>query len=61
MREVILRDKSSGRFHKAAQDGDKLLTHEADNLDEAGDYELVDNIPPDVDMDLLCRRCFVDA
>ena len=25
MREVILRDKSSGRFHKAAQDGEELL------------------------------------
>lgn len=61
MHEVILRDVSSGRYHKGAQDGSGLLTHEADNLDSAGAYEIVDNLPPDVDMKLLCQRCFVEA
>ena len=61
MHEVILRDLSSGRFHKGALDGESLLTHEADNLDQSGKYEIVDNLPPDVDMKLLCQRCFVEA
>ena len=61
MHEVILRDLSSGKFHKGASDGSGLLTHEADNLDQAGAYEIVDNLPPDVDMDKLCKRCFVEA
>jgi len=60
MQAVILRDLSSGRFHRAADDGSGLLTHEADNLDEAGDYEILESLPPDVDMALLCSRCFVE-
>lgn len=62
MDAVILRDKSSGRFHRAAQEGDgqQLLTHEADNLDAAGEYEIVEQLPPDVDNALLCKRCFTE-
>ena len=61
MDAVILRDKSSGRFHRAAQDDSgQLLSHEADNLDQAGDYEIVEQLPPDVDNALLCKRCFTE-
>lgn len=61
MQGVILRDLSSGKFHRAADDGSGLLTHEADNLDQAGDFEILESLPPDVDMDKLCKRCFVEA
>ena len=61
MDAVILRDKSSGRFHRAAQDeAGQLLSHEADNLDESGEYEILDQLPPDVDNDKLCKRCFTE-
>jgi hypothetical protein len=62
MDAVILRDKSSGRFHRAAQDDHgQLLSHEADNLDSSGAFEVVEQLPPDVDNDLLCKRCFMEA
>jgi hypothetical protein len=57
--QVIWRDVSSGRYHLAARVGGKVyLTPEADNLDEAGEHEILEDLPEGVDDRLLCERCF---
>ena len=56
--EIILtRDKSTGRVHKRIRLGDGLATLEGDNLDEAGDYEIIENLDG-VDRSDLCQNCF---
>lgn len=56
--EVFLtRDKSSGRVHKRVTLGTGLASLEGDNLDQAGEYEVIpslDGVAPDD----LCRHCF---
>ncbi len=60
--EVLTRDYSSGKVHRRvlmASGG--LASLEADNLDDAGEYEV---ITPDVlegaEAGDLCQRCFPD-
>lgn len=61
MIEVYLRDRSSGRIHAAMRRGNRLLTDEMDNLDDAGERdeitadELANAEPAD-----LCHNCFPD-
>jgi hypothetical protein len=43
---VILRDTSSGRFHRGTRMGTGIQTHEADNLDESGEHQIVEQLPP---------------
>jgi hypothetical protein len=54
---VLTRDKSSGHVHQRVRLGDSLATLEGDNLDEAGQYEIIENLDgiPAAD---LCRNCF---
>lgn len=54
--DVITRDLSSGRLHRRSADG---RTHEADNLDDAGEYEVVgSDVLANVEPGQLCERCF---
>lgn len=55
---VVIRDVSSGRYHRAARIGDSLATPEACNRDQAGAYEVLVDVPEDAEHDQLCERCF---
>lgn len=54
---VLTRDKSSGRVHKRVNLGDGLATLEGDNLDDAGQYEIISDLTDTDPLD-LCRNCF---
>ena len=56
---VYVRTKA-GRVHLGAIVNDDLKVSEACNLDDArGELEVLGSDPPtDVDLDLLCARCF---
>jgi hypothetical protein len=57
--QVVWRDLGTGRFHLAARiNGKVYLTSEADNLDSAGEHEILDDLPEGVSDALLCDRCF---
>ena len=59
MPEVVLtRDESSGRLHKRyLTESGALASLEADNLDDAGAFEIVTDVEIGDDAD-LCARCF---
>lgn len=57
VRRVYLRT-AAGEWHEAIRDGDGLRTLEADNLDQVEHLEEFDELPPDVEAEHLCRRCF---
>lgn len=57
---VILRDLSSGRFHRGTRVGARIQTFEECNLDQAGEREELEQLPPDPDAALLCEHCFVE-
>ncbi len=53
---ILTRDLSSGRIHKRTEDG---RTHEADNLDDAGEYEVITPEQlAEAEPEQLCERCF---
>jgi hypothetical protein len=54
---VLTRDRSSGHVHKRVCLGDHLATLEGDNLDDAGQYDVLDTLA-DVDPPDLCLNCF---
>lgn len=61
--EIPVRDRSSGRIHKRfRQEGSvELASYEADNADEAGDFDLIDQATVDAaPSDALCKRCFAE-
>jgi hypothetical protein len=60
--DVLTRDLSSGRIHRRIRVGDNLATIEADNLDDAGEYEIItaDQLS-DAEPGELCERCFPPA
>jgi hypothetical protein len=58
---LVIRDLSSGRYHRAFREGDNLATFEGDNLDQAGEYEIVPEVPEGVEYHLLCQRCYPPA
>lgn len=56
---VITEDVSSGRVHKRIPSGRGYMTHEADNLDNAGPFRIITEeqfreLPPDK----VCKRCW---
>ena len=57
---VYVRDLSSGRIHKRTRIGgsSSLTSYEADNADDAGDYEVLDTLSADSDAEAFCKRCF---
>lgn len=56
---VLTRDLSSGRVHRRVRlAGETILrSFEADNLDDAGDYEVIASLEGIEPAD-LCARCF---
>ncbi len=60
MSEVVLtQDISSGKIHKRQRGPGGDLTYEADNLDQAGDYRIVDwDVLDTAEPGQLCERCF---
>jgi hypothetical protein len=57
---VITRDTSSGRIHlRYPTPSGGLATLEGDNLDDAGEYEVIDEATlADAEPEALCDRCF---
>jgi hypothetical protein len=56
---VITQDLSSGRVHKRISTSSGYLTHEADNLDDAGEFRVITDeefavLPPEA----ICKRCW---
>lgn len=58
--EVFWRDLSSNKIHRAHRVGDNVATLEADNLDSAGEHEIMEQLPETLEVDQLCDRCFPD-
>lgn len=58
--EVLTRDLSSGRIHRRlVGESGKLYTLEQDNLDEAGEYEIVTaDAIESAEAGSLCANCF---
>lgn len=56
---ILTRDLSSGRIHRRMLVNGVVLTAEADNLDQAGTYELItaDDLA-NAEPGELCERCF---
>lgn len=50
-------DLGSGRVHQRVYIEGRLLTDERDNLDDAGDFKVIDSIEG-VEPEYLCKRCF---
>lgn len=60
MSDVLTRDLSSGRIHRRhLTEGGQLLSDEADNLDDAGKFEVItaDDLA-NAEPGELCERCF---
>jgi hypothetical protein len=57
--EVLTRDLSSGRIHRRTLVDGKPQSFEADNLDQAGEFETItaDDLS-NAEPDDLCIRCF---
>lgn len=61
--EILTRDLSSGRIHRRYLGvSGKAYTIEADNLDAAGEYEVItaDDLA-NAEPDALCLNCFPDV
>jgi hypothetical protein len=57
--DVLTRDISSGRIHRRIRVGDNLASIEADNLDDAGEYEVITYEDFETaEPSQLCERCF---
>lgn len=56
---VYTRDLSSGKVHRRTLVDGKYQSFEPDNLDEAGEFEVIDTLDT-VEVPDLCLRCFGD-
>ncbi len=57
--DVLTRDVSSGRIHRRIRVGKNLASIEADNLDDAGEYEIITYEQFETaEPSQLCERCF---
>lgn len=57
MNEVFTRDLSSGKVHRRVQLDGGYASLEADNLDDAGEFEVIDSLD-NIEAADLCERCF---
>ena len=55
---IITRDRISGMYHLRLVVNGKTYTQEADNLDDAGEYDIVPQLPEDIESAKWCDRCF---
>lgn len=59
---VLTEDLSSGRVHKRYPTESGYAVHEADNLDDAGDFRVVNEANAfRIAADRWCKRCFPDG
>lgn len=56
--KIITRDKSSGMIHLRLSVNGKLYAQEGCNTDDAGDYEVLDELPEDMESALFCKSDF---
>lgn len=56
-REVYTRDLSSGKVHRRVVVEGGYASLEADNLDEAGEFEVIESLDTVESVD-MCERCF---
>ena len=57
--EIFTRDLSSGRIHRRIVIDGKSYSIEQDNLDQAGDFEIITaDTLSDAEPEALCRNCF---
>jgi hypothetical protein len=57
IRLIYVRDASSGRWHTATRDEGKEPRF-YDGCNVIGEREYLDELPEDIDPELLCKRCF---
>lgn len=55
---IITRDKSSGMIHLRLRVNNKDYTQEGCNLDDAGDFEILTDLPEDIESARFCRNDF---
>lgn len=55
---IITRDRSSGKHHLRFVINGHTYANEQDNLDDAGAYDVVPELPEDIDSAKFCKRCF---
>lgn len=55
---VVTRDRSSGIIHLRLKVNGKEYTQEGCNLDDAGDFEVLPDLPEDIESVMLCRNDF---
>lgn len=59
--EVLTRDLSSGKIHRRTLVNGEYQSFEHDNLDEAGEYEIITaEQMSDAEPGELCDRCFAE-
>ena len=56
-KEVLTRDLTSGRIHRRIAVPGGYATLEGDNLDEAGEFEVITTLD-NAEKGDLCERCF---
>ena len=57
--QIYTRDMSSGKVHRRVLINGNYASLEADNLDDAGEFEVIDSLD-NVEVSELCLRCFGD-
>jgi hypothetical protein len=58
VQRLITKDRSSGMIHLRLVVDGKSFTQEGCNLDDAGEYDVLDDLPADIDISMLCRNDF---
>jgi hypothetical protein len=62
LRRIFTRDRSSGRYHtryvESVKGRPRILVDERCNTDQAGKYDVVDEVPASADENTLCRYCY---
>ena len=56
--KIITRDRSSGTIHLRLRVNGQLYTQEGCNLDDAGAYDILPELPEDMESAQFCRNDF---
>ncbi len=55
---IITQDRSSGMIHLRLKVNGNLYTQEGCNLDQAGEYDILTDLPEQVDLNRFCATDF---
>lgn len=55
--QIYTRDLTSGKIHRRVLINGNYASLEADNLDDAGEFEVIESID-NAEPENLCQRCF---